>query len=276
MDSESLPGSLEHVSGTGVVLTPEQKAALQVSLVILQGHYRFKRVLFWGKILGIHADYYIAQGIGQDEMHDKKNLYSLNCIDWNLLPPATDSSIAELTLIKGRFMGDPSHEYEFTKIKKTGTDDEAQEEEILVKCKEETRLAATIAVIDRDVAVVPRGAYLKTPLSQVEKNRSFQGLSVSEAVKIRSYFHLSEPTHLKKKTLLQQADLDPSFDFLDTLEEDIPKGSWSLQTERGSSLVVLRSLLWLGLTCYHIPCTSQYGYIYMGFGEKNMDLPFML
>lgn len=55
-----------------------------------------------------------------------------------------------------------------------------------------------------------------------------------------------------------------------------PPGSWSIQTERGNALVVLRSLLWPGLTFYHAPRTKNCGYIYVGTGEKNMDLPFML
>ncbi|KAG8123436.1 hypothetical protein E2320_018826 [Naja naja] len=53
-------------------------------------------------------------------------------------------------------------------------------------------------------------------------------------------------------------------------------GSWSIQVERGSRIVVLRSLLWPGLTFYHVPNTKQHGYIYFGNGEKNIDLPFML
>lgn len=55
-----------------------------------------------------------------------------------------------------------------------------------------------------------------------------------------------------------------------------PPGSWSVQMERGNALVVLRSLLWPGLTFYHAPRTKNYGYIYVGTGEKNLDLPFML
>lgn len=55
-----------------------------------------------------------------------------------------------------------------------------------------------------------------------------------------------------------------------------PLGSWSIQMERGNALVVLRSLLWPGLTFYHAPRSKNYGYIYVGTGEKNMDLPFML
>lgn len=53
----------------------------------------------------------------------------------------------------------------------------------------------------------------------------FVGLSVSEAKKLSSYFHFREPVELKNKTLLEKADLDPSLDFMDSLENDIPKGS---------------------------------------------------
>ena len=53
-------------------------------------------------------------------------------------------------------------------------------------------------------------------------------------------------------------------------------GSWSLQFERGSGLVVLKSLLWQGYTFYHVPGTTMFGSVYVGTGEKNLDLPFML
>ncbi|MBN3276191.1 RSPH9 protein, partial [Polyodon spathula] len=276
MDFRSLHFSLDLVAGSGLVLSPEQKATLQTSLVILKRNYKFTRVVFWGKILGIKADYYIAQGIGHDEMSDKKTLYSLNCMEWNLLPPATKTMIDETSVIKGLFLGDPSHDYEHIEMSKDEEGHEAQEEEITVKIKEEQRLAAAISLIDKEAAVVPRGAYIKTPHGHVHTNRSFEGLSVSDAGKLSSYFHFAEPVHLKQKSLLEKADLDPSMDFMDSLENDIPKGSWSLQFEKGSSVLVLRSLLWGGLTFFHIPMTPQHGYIYMGTGLKNIDLPFML
>lgn len=53
-------------------------------------------------------------------------------------------------------------------------------------------------------------------------------------------------------------------------------GSWSLQLDRGGTVCVLRSLLWMGLTFFHVPQTPQHGYIYMGDGLINLDLPFML
>lgn len=39
-------------------------------------------------------------------------------------------------------------------------------------------MAAVVARIDEEVAVVPRGAYMKTPLGDVVLNKSFQGYNL--------------------------------------------------------------------------------------------------
>lgn len=75
MDSNSLYYSLELIASSGHILNTEETTALQTSLVILKKNYKFRRVLFWGKILGLKAVYFIAQGRGEDELKDKKNLY---------------------------------------------------------------------------------------------------------------------------------------------------------------------------------------------------------
>uniref|UniRef100_A0A665V6T1 Radial spoke head protein 9 homolog n=1 Tax=Echeneis naucrates TaxID=173247 RepID=A0A665V6T1_ECHNA len=276
MDSNSLFYSLELVAGSGHTLSVEQRTALQTSLVILKKNYKFHRVLFWGKILGLKEDYFIAQGRGEDEMKDKKNLYSFNCMDWFLLPPATESMIDQVSKAsKKRFKGDPSYVYEHLEIRRQG--DEAEEEIwVSTKVSEESRLAVTVHQIDEEVSVVPRGAFIKSPHGLVEVNRSFGGLSRSEAGKIDNFLHFCEPKNLKKKSIMEMAELNPALDFLDVLRDDIPKGSWSLQFECASQVCVLRSLLWLGLTFYHVPMTPQHGYMYIGDGIKNLDLPFML
>ena len=48
---------------------------------------------------------------------------------------------------------------------------------IQVLVKEEDRLAVVIDSICQDVAIVPRGAYLRTPLGEVMRNRMFDGRS---------------------------------------------------------------------------------------------------
>lgn len=41
--------------------------------------------------------------------------------------------------------------------------------------KEEDRLAAMVIRIDDEVAIVPRGAYIRTPMNEVVPNKMFQG-----------------------------------------------------------------------------------------------------
>ncbi|KAF7253841.1 hypothetical protein EYD10_00199, partial [Varanus komodoensis] len=273
MDAETLPYALDLVAGSGVCLSPEKRAALRTSLLLVRRDYRFEQVRLWGRIQGIRGAYYIAEGLGPDRAGARSRLYSLNCVDWSLLPPPTDEMVAVTAGLKGRFQGDPSYEYENTDKKEESN--RTYEEETGSLIKEEIRLVATVHQIDKAVGIVPRGAYVKSPTGPVHENRNFEGLSLTEAKKLSSYFHFTEPVNLKNKTLLEKADLDPAIDFLDSLEHDIPKGSWSIQAERGGRVIVLRSLLWPGLTFYHVPNTKQHGYIYFGNGEKNIDLPFM-
>ena len=56
---------------------------------------------------------------------------------------------------------------------------------------------------------------------------STAGLSVAEAAKLCNYLHFREAEKLPEKTLLQKANLNKSIDFLDTVDEDVPKGNLS-------------------------------------------------
>lgn len=50
------------------------------------------------------------------------------------------------------------------------------------------------------------------------------GLSHSEATRLSNFLHFSKPKNLKKKSILEMADLNPTIDFLDVVSDDIPKG----------------------------------------------------
>ena len=80
MEADTLHLNIDYASSSGVILSVEQKAALQSSLVILQTQQRFKHVQFWGKILGVRNDYFIVEGIGKDELKDRRRLYRYYCI----------------------------------------------------------------------------------------------------------------------------------------------------------------------------------------------------
>ncbi len=53
---------------------------------------------------------------------------------------------------------------------------------------------------------------------------SLPGLSVSESSKLCNYHHFRAAKLLDEKSLLQRASLDKAIDYMDSLEEDIPKG----------------------------------------------------
>lgn len=55
--------------------------------------------------------------------------FSKDCVNWALLNPATEEAKKQSQIVKGRFTGDPSHEFERTETKKVGEGEEATEEE---------------------------------------------------------------------------------------------------------------------------------------------------
>ena len=63
---------------------------------------------------------------------------------------------------------------------------------------------------------------------------------------------------------------------MDSIDEDVPNGCWSLQMVRGGDTAVLKSLWWPGYVFFHMPGTKKYGGLYWGTGQQNRDLPFML
>lgn len=209
-------------------------------------------------------------------MKDKKYLYSQDCLNWAILPRADGALMMRAGLLHGRFSGDPSFAYEHTVTLRVGEGDSAHEETTTIEMKEEDRLAAVIGTIDDEVAVVPQGAYMKTPTGVVQQNDAFKGLSLGDAQKLQFYMNFREPVQDNSKDQMsRKVGVNKTLEFLESIEKNIPNGSWSVQLENGS-VVVLRSLLWLGYTCYHVPNTKNFGSFYSGTGERNHDLLFML
>lgn len=72
---------------------------------------------------------------------------SLNCMEWSLLPPATEEMVEQTSVVKGRFMGDPSHEYEHIDLQKVNDGDKVFEEEVVVSEYEEGGLEERVWAI---------------------------------------------------------------------------------------------------------------------------------
>lgn len=67
--------NLDYLGSSGVVLSVEQKASLQSSLVTLKRDNKFRKVKLWGIIKCIQKEYFIIQGVGKNELTDRKALY---------------------------------------------------------------------------------------------------------------------------------------------------------------------------------------------------------
>ncbi|VDN14639.1 unnamed protein product, partial [Dibothriocephalus latus] len=242
---------------------------------------------FWGIIRGVRGDYYIAQGVGQNCMTDMETIYrfvgrnkyflSKDCISWVMMPVPSQADIEKSKYFKMRFTGDPSYEFEHTELTQVpGEGDEINEKERTITMKEEDRLAAVVKRIDDEVRIVPRGAYLRLANGDIVKNKMYEGMEVADAMKAASYFHFRPPIKYPHKPLEDKVKSDRCIDFLDTIENDIPKGCWILQCERGGSIIFVKSLTWIGYVLFHVPRRPIYGSLYVGTGEYNIDLPFML
>lgn len=75
MDADSLLADVSYLGSSGIVLSVEQRALLQSSLTVLRREQKFSKVKLWGVVKGVDQDYFIAIGVGKDEIAERKALY---------------------------------------------------------------------------------------------------------------------------------------------------------------------------------------------------------
>ena len=75
VDYEDVTTSVDVLGVAGIVLSPEQKTALQTSLITLKDQNKFTNLYLWGRISGLKDDYFIAVGCGKNEFAEKKFFY---------------------------------------------------------------------------------------------------------------------------------------------------------------------------------------------------------
>jgi len=316
---------MEYHGLSGQVLTAAEKAAIQVSFVLLAKDTKGK-IKFWGRVSGVECDYLLCQKETED-IFTNETFYSVNGgLSWMLLPPTSETQAEYCKQLRGVLIGNPQYEYKIEELvpdipiaedkieaadhtpkeDEAKDDDEAEEEEQeeedkpedeeaaeedapaeeeaveeeapkkvdkkpkkqIVSIQETTRLAFFVEQVDFNCSCVPRGAYLLNESDMVVPNKFFEGLSDHDAGKLSSYCHTRPMQNAQKGT--------DCFDFMDTLDQDVPRGVWTLKFEPILGLVVGANLLYPGLTFYHKPSSNTYGQYYFGDGQQNFDLPFML
>lgn len=295
MDHRRLLGDLQYFAASGVVLSTEQRVALQASLVVLKNAEKFHGVELWGIIQAGSKDYFIAQGLqGSDPVGSpRKSFVSLDGVTWAQLPEVHPVLAASALRIRTRFTGNLSHEYSVVEpgptpdqphqrlpedvesLRKQETKEDGSTQ-VTTTVAEDKRISATVAAISGDTFIAPKGAIRALPPgaggSKAETVKGFTGLTAADAGRAASYTHLRLPRAGKKASTAADAALD----FLDPITQDVPSNSWSLQYQQGDAVAVVRSLLWPGHVHVTLPETQTYANLYVGIGTRNNSLAFML
>mmetsp|Transcript_28676 Transcript_28676/g.55979 ORF Transcript_28676/g.55979 Transcript_28676/m.55979 type:complete len:306 (-) Transcript_28676:110-1027(-) len=305
MDADSLSLSSDLMAAaSGYCLTTEERACLPPSLSILKNEHGFSRVVYWGKIQGQMGDYLIAQGLGNvtsDKReasgqaggdHTSPDFFKTmkmiprktfrlgpDGVSWTLLPTVDEAIEAKWLgwrdYLKGKgriftpFTGDPAHKFTYTSTKADGTETESY-------TLEEERLACVVHEIDQSCSVVPFGAYLLQSDLQVVANPYYKGLPLAKGTDIKTYLHLRKPEIMPTKPVSELAGLSKTMDFLDSLNDDLPAGAWSLKYDTPNNMIIIRSLAFPGYVFFSVVNSNVYGSAYVGTGLRNWDLAFML
>ena len=273
---------------------------LEIALHELNNSIDCGELLFWGKISAEKGDYFLAMAVdyeGKYEFPDKRFFYAPSkTFKFEQIPDPLDQH-NEFANMSTPFSGDPNlvikklepdEDPEAAEPAPEGEDgegednlDDTSEDEDAIKVPpknftELNRLAFTVRAIENDCQLVPQGSIKLTPHHEVRRNEAFKGLNLDNCFELSSYIHFRSAQSEEKRDLNEQDDAIFRPDFLENLESDPIKGSWSIQTDTMWTQTVVKSLLWPGFVGYHKLNSKQYGAVYLGNGIKNADLPFML
>ncbi|XP_047120370.1 uncharacterized protein LOC124803234 [Schistocerca piceifrons] len=144
---------------------------------------------------------------------------------------------------------------------------------------------STFHTLNASCSLVTRTATTPTAKNHSTRSRnSSAALRISQRKSLRirraavhSDYFLWDLRNSKKKEkaeYLQCQQQESHISFVSLFRNS--SSCWSLQLECGSHVVVLRNLLWPGAVGYHAVGTPDHGYVYIGSGKRNLDLPFMV
>lgn len=273
----------------GFALNVSQRLAIRTSLSKLRINEQNPDITFWGKITGTTRDYFIAQGTTATDRITKSFYFSADeGVTFAKLPEVDEFIESKVGAVKGMFTGNPANLYKDPNAPPADEEEEEPEPEedegdeekapdpSKRKLTELERLSHTVLCIDQDTCVVPRGAFIMTPVGLITKNKSFEGFNSSSSSNLSNYLLYRDPQSEQTMKKIRALGVSNNSDFLDAVTEDQPAGVWVTQVDDSCSKLKLRSLLWPGYEFKMQVGTSDYTGAYFGLGLKNDDVMFML
>ena len=282
---QGLEENMKEISAVnGICLSLEERIKLLTVLDQLKSDIKCDEMQFWGKILGAEKDYYISKALyykGFQNFPKKKYFFcsSSNFI-FSELPDIQSHHIDNFYKFNTYFIGNPDIILEKYESEQNQNLDEVIGDKFKPKLKkknmtETDRLSFVVRTIDHDTSVVPVGGFKMLPINELRRNDLFEGLSSEDLDKKEKYVHLRTVEKQEKKDKIAMGKAVFDFDFLDSIADDPIKDSWSIHVDSTKTISSLRNLIWPGYFAYHKANTDEFSGIYIGYGIKNIDIPFM-
>jgi radial spoke head protein 9 len=282
---DSLEEQMKEISAVnGVCLSLEERIKILTTLDQLKSDIKCDEMQFWGKILGAEKDYYIAKALyykGFKNFPKKKYFFcSSNNFIFSELPDIQPHHFDNFYKFNTYFIGNPDIILEKYDSAQNKNIDEVIGDTFKPQLKkknmtETDRLSFVVRTIDHDTSVVPVGGFKMLPINELRRNDLFEGLTADDLDKKEKYVHLRPVENQEKKDKIAMGKAVFDFDFLDSIADDPIKDSWSIHVDNMKSICTLRNLVWPGYFAYHKANTDEFGGAYIGYGIKNVDIPFM-
>ena len=282
---QGLEENMREISAVnGVCLSLEERIKLLTMLDQLKADIKCDEMQFWGKILGAEKDYYISKALfykGFQNFPKKKYFFcSGSNFIFSELPDIQPHHIDNFYKFNTYFVGNPDIILEKYETEQNQNLDEVIGDTFKPKLKkknmtETDRLSFVVRTIDHDTSVVPVGGFKMLPINELRRNDLFEGLSSEDLDKKEKYAHFRPVENQEKKDKIAMGKAVFDFDFLDSIADDPIKDSWTIHTDSTKTICSLRNLIWPGYFAYHKANTDEFGGVYIGYGIKNIDIPFM-
>lgn len=284
----------------GTTLNLEERLKLEIALDELQRSVKSEEIFFWGKIIGVEKDYYIAMAVFYKDCQEfpKKVFYfcSSNSFVFSLLPQILDYHISIASKINSYFIGNPETIIEYLReddhyVNPNNFDDIYKKAKQKKNFTESDRLAYVVRNIEFDCSIVPEGSYKMIPSREIRPNDNFNGLNEEKLTQLRSYLHFRPPISSEKIELIKREEAILDFNFLDDLSQENKKSKkimnlivnyvinldyWSINLDVSKTISCIRSLKWAGYFSFHKANSKLFGGFYIGYGVKTSDLDFRL
>ena len=269
----------------GVCLSLVERIKLETTLDQLKSDIKCDEMQFWGIIFGAEKDYYIAKALyykGFPQFPKKKYFFcsSSNFI-FSELPSLNPHQIPDFHKFNTYFIGNPDIILEkYDSGNSSNFDEENEDDSFKPKIKkknmtETDRLSFVVRAIDRDCSVVPVGGFKMMPINELRRNDLFEGINSDDLDKKEKYAHFRPVENQEKKDKIAMGKAVLDFEFLDSIADDPIKDSWSIHVDSTRTVSSLRSIVWPGYFAYCKANSDQFGGVYIGYGIKNVDIPFM-